>query len=413
MTTTDHTSGEGPGSAWPLMPPGPVEERMKWAETYFNHDPELHDWQHRSLDQIFATRPIRHGNRISGLVARPTALPERFELPACRATYLGVPPLAIDRDQLLRLVGTRGLLVWHDGAIVHEQYLQGHLPTTRWMTNSASKLVVSMLVARAESEGVLGPNDTPLTSYWPELFGTAWDGVTLGQCLAMTTGVEWQEESLDLESDGCWPDLMSELIAGRIDNYLPTVGRRCEPGTEVIYSSLDTEALGGTLIRAASASIAELMQRWIWEPAGMETDAYWICDPSGRELALSGLCATLRDYARLGLILLHDGEWNGNQITPASFSYRLSHPDDGLFSMPGHEDYPLVVWNQGFIPNSLQAQAGDYMAAGSYGQLIYVNPETRTVVAHQGIDPDITTEYIHMYRLFMAFRQMSVALAGG
>ena len=412
MTASGETSAPGIGSSWPLTAPGPLEERLRWAETIFDHDRDLHDWQHRSLDTIFASRPIRRGSHVSDLGQRAADLPERFSLPACRATYLGVPPVAIDRDQLLGLVGTRGLLVWHDGAIVHEEYLHGHRPSTRWMTNSASKLVVSMLVARAQSDGVLGPHDTPLTTYWPELAGTAWDGVTLGHCLSMTTGVDWHEESLDLKSEGCWPALIGELVAGRIDAYVPTVGRRGRPGTEVVYSSLDTEALGGTLIRAAHASIAELMQRWIWEPAGMQENAYWMCDPSGRELALSGLCATLRDYARLGVVLLNDGEWNGQRITPATFSHRLSQPDDELFHMPGHDDYPLVVWEQAFLPNNLEDQAGDYMAAGSYGQLIYVNPAARTVVAHQGIGADITTEYIDMYRLFMAFRQMSGDLAG-
>ena len=72
--------------------------------------------------------------------------------------------------------------------------------------------------------------------------------------------------------------------------------------------------------------------------------------------------------------------------------------------------YPVTVWEQAFVPNTLEAQDGDYMAAGSFNQIIYVSPRTRTVVAHHGISADITTEYIDMFRLFMAFREIGHSL---
>lgn len=386
--------------------------RLELVHTYFDHDAERHALQHREFERHFPVNPIEAPDEASVLVHDARPLPQRVNLPRAIATYLGVPPLAIDLDQLLALLGTRGLLVWHDGAIVHEQYLHDHGPGVRWMTNSASKLVVGMLVARAQADDVLGPASTPLTDYWPELIGTAWDGVTVGHCMEMTTGVDWVEESLDLvDADNVFAQLFRELSFGSIEALIPRLGRRSSPGTELVYSSIDTEALGGVLIRAVGTSIASYLQRSIWQPAGMEHDAYWVCDPTGRELALSGLCATLRDYARLGLVLLHDGAWNGQQVLPASFSERLANPDPVTFELPGHDDYPLTCWEQAFVPNSLDAQAGDYMAAGSYGQIIYVNPATRTVVAHQGIHRDITTEYIDLYRAFMAFRAISEHLA--
>jgi CubicO group peptidase (beta-lactamase class C family) len=142
----------------------------------------------------------------------------------------------------------------------------------------------------------------------------------------------------------------------------------------------------------------------------MESDAFWLCDPTGRELALSGLCATLRDYGRLGLVLQHDGLWNGAQVLPVGFCEQLRRPDPAVFEMPGHDDYPLVCWQQSFVPSTVAEQQGDYMAAGSYGQLIYVHTDLEVVVAHQGIGRDITTEYIDMHRAFMAFRQIAAAL---
>jgi hypothetical protein len=77
----------------------------------------------------------------------------------------------------------------------------------------------------------------------------------------------------------------------------------------------------------------------------------------------------------------------------------------------GHDDYPLLVIDQSFVPSRADEQRGDYMAAGSYGQMIYVNPVTRTVIAHQGVMADITMEYVDIYRAFMAFRQTAEHLA--
>jgi CubicO group peptidase (beta-lactamase class C family) len=324
---------------------------------------------------------------------------------------LSVPPLAIQIDQFLELVGSRGLLVWHDGKVVHESYRRGHTASVRWMMNSATKLNVAMLIAIAQASGVLGANDTPLMTYWPELKGTSWEPVTIGQCLDMSTGVDFQEESLDLESDSHYAHVLKELACGSIDSYLLTLGRRAPAGSEVIYSSADTEMLGRTLARAAGKSLSALLEEYVWKPAGMESDAYWICDQADREMALAGICATLRDYARLGILLFNDGRANSIQVLPEDFVRRLAHPPAELFSMAGHDEYPLVCFNQVFVPNRLDEQRGDYMGAGSFGQVIYVNPERKTVIAHHGIFADITTEYIDIHRLFMAFRQISDQVA--
>jgi CubicO group peptidase (beta-lactamase class C family) len=387
------------------------DKKIEWITTYFDQDSERHADQHSQLDSFFDTQPIRAATP-SALPTDLRMIPDRFELPATQAQYMSVAPLAIDRDQFLHLLGTRGLLVVHNDTIVHEEYLHGHDPATRWMTNSATKLIVGMLIARAQADGFIHSLDDSVEKYWLEAKGTAWEGVTIGQCMAMTTGVDFVEESLDLlDPNNQYSELFRELGFGSVEKFLLSLGRRSTPGSELIYSSIDTEGLGSVLPRAVGSGIAKYLQDTIWQPAGMESDAFWLCDPTGRELALSGLCATLRDYARLGLVLLHEGNWNGTRVVPSSFVHALRNPDPATFELPGHDDYPLVCWQQSFIPSTAAEQQGDYMAAGSYGQLIYVNHDASVVVAHQGIGRDISMEYTDMHRAFMAFRQISEYLA--
>jgi CubicO group peptidase (beta-lactamase class C family) len=388
------------------------DEKQHSIVTGFDHDRERHALRHARLNELRSHNLVGIAPKPSILESRARALPARFQTPRVMARYLGVPPLAINLEQFTEYMGTRGLLVWHQGFVVHEQYAKGHAAEVRWMTNSASKPVVAMLVACAQARGDLGPAETLITQYWPELKGTAWESVTIGHCLAMTTGIDFVEESLDLEGgEAHYAKLFDALVFGSIDRFIAKLGRRAPAGVEVVYSSIDTEALGGTLIRATGKSIAELLEEYIWKPAGMEMPAYWMTDTTGREMALAGLCASLRDYARLGLIMLHDGRWNGQQIVPSEPINAFSHPDPKLFEMPGHDDYPLIPVNQTFVPNNVADQRGDYMAAGSWGQIIYVDPRHETVIAHHGICADITTEYIELTRAFFAFRQISEELA--
>jgi CubicO group peptidase (beta-lactamase class C family) len=379
--------------------------REEWARTMFDHDRERHVRQHRDLHHVLDTTIVRTGDTPRLLESRPQELPARFRLPDIQATYLSVAPLAISPGQFWNLIGTEGLLVWHDGSTAHEWYREGRSEDDIWMTNSASKVVVAMLVARAIEDGFLS-RQTQLVDLWPELLGSGWDGVNVGHCLTMTTGVDFVEESLDLELDSSYIPVINEIFFGSLERFVQSLGRRWEPGSQVAYSSLDTEALGSALMRATGKGIAAYLEEVLWRPAGMEHEARWLTDTTGREVALSGLCASLRDYARLGLVLLDRGRVGDQQLIPAEFAKGLEDPPAELFDAPGADDYPLLVLDQAFIPSARGQQEGDYMAAGSFNQLIYVHPGTRTVIAHQGVGRDITMEYVDMYRAFMAFRQI-------
>jgi len=79
------------------------------------------------------------------------------------------------------------------------------------------------------------------------------------------------------------------------------------------------------LTRAIGRPIAEYLEQKIWRPIGAEADATWLIDNSGQEVTACCLNAVLRDYARLGLLLAHDGNWRGSQIIPAAWGSRGNH----------------------------------------------------------------------------------------
>jgi len=136
-------------------------------------------------------------------------LPKTFHVPERVCERLSVPGGHEELESFLGRVNTLGLAVVQNGELVHERYRLGHTPETQWMSNSASKYVVGMLVAIAQSEGAIESFDDPVSKYWRELRGTGWDGVSIDHCLRMTSGIDFDEYSLDLWKDGQYVRLLA------------------------------------------------------------------------------------------------------------------------------------------------------------------------------------------------------------
>src|SRR5262249_46620654 len=89
-------------------------------------------------------------------------------------------------------------------------------------------------------------------------------------------------------------------------------------GTRFYYASVETEVLGLVLRSATGRPVTAYLEEKIWQPMGAEADATWLVDRSGQETTFCCINAVLRDYARLGLLLAHDGNWRGRQLIPVS-----------------------------------------------------------------------------------------------
>lgn len=386
-----------------------VERRLRWMYTVFNAGTvEEHTEHQRGYDKLLDSNPI------------PADSPSPLATAECQLTTmirfggsarLGIDPGDFDLSEFLLHTNAVGFAVVHDGRLVHESYFRGNDESTRWMTFSASKVIIAMLLAIARDEGLVQEFDQPLTDYWPELDETAWSGTRIIDCLRMESGMAWDEEDLELFRDCPYMRLFQRVAFGAIEDHLLVMERVHAPGTVLSYSSLDTEMLGSILIRATGMTVARFLRERIWGPSGMEHDAYWVADTTGREMALSGLCASLRDYARLGWILTNGGRIGDRQIVPRSYTDELGDPSDRMFSMPGSDAQVLVPWLQAFVSADPADGVGDFMATGAYGQIIYAYPAMKTAVAMQSVFPDVAAEYEDLYRQFIVCRQIAETLA--
>lgn len=285
----------------------------------------------------------------------------------------------IDTPTFLKDSWTTGLLVIQNDTIVFEEYYLGNTAATRNISWSMAKSFISALIGIAIEEGHIASVMLPVEKYVPRLKGTAYEGVLIKDVLQMSTGVKFNEDYGDFNSDiNRWG---REFALGNSQDAFPaTLEREVKPGTVNHYVSINTHVLGMILTKATGRTITDYMQEKLWTPLGMEYEGYWLIDGENMEMALGGLNATLRDYAKIGSLYLKNGNWKGQQLVAKEW-VRSSVTPDAPHIQPGEEfGYGYQWW----IP---KGTVGEFMAIGIYNQNIYINPATNTVIVKLSANP--------------------------
>ena len=332
----------------------------------FDADVVVYNLQHMS--ELFPSRPVQGGGEVFEFGRGTYVLPAGF-------TYAN---RSYDTETFLEDTATTGLLVVQDDRILLERYWRGHSAAGRHIGWSVSKSFVSALFGIAVAEGHVRDIMQPVTDYLPELEGSGYDGVPIKHLLQMSSGVGFNEDYGDPSSD---INRMGRAMAmgSSLLEFSATLTREREPGTLQHYVSIDTQVLGTILVRATGQSLAALTTEKLWRPLGMESDAYWLIDGSGMEMAFGGLNASLRDFARFGRLYLNGGRWNGRQIVPRAWVDASVTPD-APHLMPGpkpNTNNEMGYGYQWWLPAETH---GDFMALGVYGQMIYVDPRLRLII---------------------------------
>ena len=313
-----------------------------------------------AIDQLLPTRTIIASTDPRPLVDAPLPLGELVYQVDQREQTI---------DQLLDDRRVRGFLVLQGNQILLEHYARGHGPDTRWISFSVTKSVTSMLIGAAIRDGFIDSVDDPVTRYLPRFIGTAYENVTVGQVLQMASGIKWNEDYGDPESDVAKAGGANGLS---LLNYLSDLERSASPGGRFNYNTAETN-LAGEILRAAIGNNATTyLERTIWHPFGMADDATWLLgEPYGGELGGCCISATLRDYGRLGLFA--KSQYLGTE------SERINHAfmKESVVPSRGYDGYGYLWWLWG---------DDVFSAIGIFGQHIYINPALDLVVAMHGND---------------------------
>ncbi len=323
-------------------------------------------------------------------------------LPAATPSPLPATPMEMpDLGPWVAARAVTGLVVLKDGNLVHESYYLGTEDTDLRISWSVAKSFLSALMGIVLEAGDIASIDDPVTKYAPRLKGSAYEGASIRNVLNMASGVRFNEDYLDFNSD---INKMGRVLAlgGSMDDFAAGLtARQRPPGEQWQYVSIDTHVLGMVIRGATGRSIKDLMVEKLLAPLGLEADPYYVTDGYGTAFVLGGLNLRTRDYARLGQLFLQNGMWNGRQLLPASWV--AASTADSAPRTPPENGYGFQWW----LP--ADAREGEFFARGVYGQYIYVNRPAGVVIALNSADLGFTEEEVNPQNIAM-FRKIADAL---
>ncbi|MBD0293489.1 MAG: serine hydrolase [Jiangellaceae bacterium] len=315
---------------------------------------------------------------------------------------------------------TDAVVVVHDGRIVLERYAGETTADTPHLLMSISKSVVGCVTGILTSRGELAPEDL-VTDRVPDIADSGYDGATVRHLLDMRSGVEFSEEYTDPDAEvRVIEEAMGWRPAGKHDvprslyEYLTTLKKHREHGGDFDYRSCETDVLGWVCERAAGTRMADLIALLIWQPMGAEHDAEITCDRLGSAVHDGGMCATARDVARFGMVLLGGGEVAGRSVVPRDWLRSAWNADVDIrdaFDRSASGPYLPGGWYRNqfwFVPRP----HGDVLLClGINGQMVYVHPRTSVVAAKLSSWP-VAQSSATLHDTLTAFDAVGAALAG-
>lgn len=337
--------------------------------------------------KVFPERPILNGSTYSLLPRGDQGTPYQVEYPYDGGTRKET------LDELLGRTDTRAFLIVKDDKLIYETYLKSSEKDINTSFSSA-KSFASALIGAAIADGYIGSVNDPVIKYISEIKGRGLDTLTIRDLLLMNSGIRYVEgDELPFYQAPTADDALTYYSPDLRKTALSVQTSGVPIGATFHYNNYHPLLEGLIIERVTGMHVAEYLQERFWKPMGAEFPASWSLDSeaSGFEKMESGINARARDYARFGLIFLHNGSWNGVQILPEEWvceSTEPLRPDprtwETMIYWPDYNGYYRYHWWG--INNADDSY--DFFAHGKFDQIIYVAPRKNVVIVRLGNAPD-------------------------
>ena len=351
-------------------------------------------WETPQRDAVFRAMdrvPLLSKSRVIEAGDNPYPLPEGEPL-----------ELGADVDGFMESQRSAALLIVQDGKIRLERYGLDFGPEGRWTSFSVAKSFTSTLLGAALKDGYIDSLDDKVSAYIPDLQGSAYDNVTIRQLLTMTSGVAWNEDYADPQSD------VARFNTHEADpgvdvtvSYMRQLEAQAPPGTQWVYKTGETNLIGVLVSSATGKTLSDYLSEKVWKPFGMQQDASWLLGSTGHEI--SGCCiqAATRDFARFGLFILGGGMAGGEPVLPEGWIADATRQ---------HTETDRPEYGYGYQWWTLDD--GAFMARGIFGQAIFIDPKRQLVIASNGNWPQASDRQgaTHGAERLAFFRQVQQAV---
>jgi CubicO group peptidase (beta-lactamase class C family) len=271
---------------------------------------------------------------------------------------------------------TNAFLVIRNGVLTHEWYRDGFSESSRLPSYSVAKTMTSIMIGQLIEAGKIKESDY-FVDYFPNYKnGTSFDKVTIKSLLDMQSGVG-VSDNYPTGPQG-WGVAIAQMYATTDLNWFLGNNRKMafEPGSNAEYRSVDTQMLGMVIKKVTGKRVADYFSENVWQKLGAQYLATWNVDRvGGTEKTFCCFNASAIDYAKVGLAILNGGYAGSTKVISKEWLNRLATP---VVTLDHGWGYAAQIWHP--FP-------GTSMALGLYGQFIFVDPQSRTVIVKLSDNP--------------------------
>ncbi len=273
------------------------------------------------------------------------------------------------------LMRTSAYLVIKDNKVLYEQYWFGFDKDSVMNSFSVAKSIVALLVGVAIKEGKIQSINQYVCDFLPQYTQLTNSELRIVDLLSMGSGSGWSEDFANPMSD-----IAIAYYGTSLDSLMENYKIVDKPGTNWKYQCGNTVLLSLVLEAATGEPIYKYAEEKLWTPLGATHDAMWGKDkPDGMTKAFCCFYATPRDFAKLGLLVLNQGYYNGQQIVSKEYIQAVTSPATWL----KHRKKPVDFYGLHFWLVEHKKEQIPYFS-GMFGQYIFVMPNENAVVVRFG-----------------------------
>ncbi len=272
----------------------------------------------------------------------------------------------------------RGLVVIKDNQLVIEQYFHTFWRNSIHDIRSAGKSITALLLGVAMKEGLVQSLEQDVYSFFPKgkypSVSEGFKDVTLQHLLDMSSGLD-----ADTNDPATFGQAANFIARDEWVSYLlqtPLVGT---PGEEWLYADINAVLIGAVIEETSGMSLKDFAKKYVFDPLDIR-QYYWYTNASNQTGGAGNLYLSTLDFAKLGLLVLNKGRWNGHQIIELDYIDRLSSRACDLSDEYGRPVFYGMLWYK--ATEEFGGRTFDYLfASGNGGNHLVVFPDEEMVIA--------------------------------
>lgn len=327
---------------------------------------------------------------------QPAAGNDGLETAALASVGMDADPIRemMDHVNAIDLHRIHNILILRNDKLVFEEYFQGYAldmdapgrdgplmaynrETDHFMA-SISKSVTSVIAGIAVDKGFIESLDKKVIEFYPEytdILSGAKADITLRHLITMTSGLSFDENTFpygDPRNDVTQLFTVADPIRFVLAKPLTSA-----PGERFFYNSGTVNVLAAIVAKVAGKKFLDFANEFLFDPLGAE-GGFWQALGSGHTFASGGLHFRARELAKIGLLFLNDGQWQGKQIISIDWIDRSQMEHIGTSQFPFAYSYGYLWWIRNFTAKGITHKC--YFAAGWGDQYMFIIPDLEMIL---------------------------------